>query len=154
VPVMNLLFYEIIKTEKGYSTFQFTSVGKKNIVKVVTFQKTQQRGVYNLAMGDMIGKWLFSDIEISNNGDIRKVLTTVVNIVQIYTRKYPTRKIFITGNTPLKTIAYQRIIRMYHSVFINEFDIWGYIDEDVKEPFNLNGTYIAFIVKRKKTVTL
>jgi hypothetical protein len=89
-------------------------------------------------------------MEISNNGDIKKVLTTVVNIVQIYTKKYPARSIFIAGNTTLKTSAYQRIIRMYYPVFINEFDIWGYIDPDTKEKFNVRNNYVAFIVKRKK----
>ena len=85
----------------------------------------------------MTSKGSFSDLEISDNGDIRKVLTTVVNIVQIYTRKYPGRSVFITGNTNLKTNAYQRIIRMYYSVFIDEFDIYGFVDENTKEVFDL-----------------
>ena len=143
-------FYEIIKTEKDFSTFCFTSYGKKEIIKIVEFQKTAKAGVYNLAMGDMIDKKSFSDKVISDNGDIRKVLTTVVNIVQIYTKKYSGRSVFITGNTSTKTNAYQRIIRMYYPVFIDEFDIFGYIDEDIKEPFNQKNNYVAFIVKRKK----
>jgi hypothetical protein len=143
-------FYEIIKTEKDYSIFRFVSVGKKEIIKIVEFQKTTKTAVYNLAMGDRVDKRSFSDMEISNNGDIKKVLTTVVNIVQIYTKKYPARSIFIAGNTTLKTSAYQRIIRMYYPVFINEFDIWGYIDPDTKEKFNVRNNYVAFIVKRKK----
>ncbi len=114
------------------------------------FQKTTKTGIYNLAMGDLTGRRSFSDTEISNNGDIKKVLTTVVNIVQIYTRKYPGRSVFITGNTSLKTNAYQRIIRMYYRLFVNEFDIWGYMDEDTKELFNPKNNYVAFIVKRKK----
>ncbi len=76
-------FYENIKTVKDFSAFRFTSIGKREIVKVVVFQKTKEKGVYNLAMGDLIANETFSDTEISNNGDVRKVLTTVVNIVQI-----------------------------------------------------------------------
>ena len=143
-------FYEILKTEKSYSIFSFISFGKSEIIKIVEFQKTTKSGLYNLAMGDLVNRKIFSDSEISDNGDVRKVLTTVVNIVQIYTRKYPGRSIFITGNTTLKTSVYQRIIRMYYPIFIDEFDIWGYINEDVKESFNLKNNYIAFIVKRKK----
>jgi hypothetical protein len=142
-------FYVNIKTAKDYSTFRFSSMGKREIIKVVQFQKTAKVGIYNLAMGDMLDGAVFSDTEISDNGDIRKVLTTVVNIVQIYTRKYPKRSVFITGNTSLKTNAYQRVIRMYYPVFIDEFEIWGYLNEDVKEPFNLKNNYIAFVVKRK-----
>ena len=121
---MQAPFYEDIKTVKDYSTFRFTSVGKKDISKVVAFQKMEQADVYNLAMGDLVGSKSFSDTEISNNGDVRKVLTTVVNIVQIYTKKYPERSVFIQGNTEVKTNTYQRIIRMYYSVFCDEFDMW------------------------------
>jgi hypothetical protein len=147
---MQATFYENIKTQRDYSIFRFTSLGKRKIIKIVEFQKTAKMGVYNLAMGDRADSHSYSDMEVSNNGDIRKVLTTVVNIVQIYTKKYPARSIFITGNTAIKISAYQRIIRMYYPIFISEFDIWGYIDEEVKEPFNLKKDYVAFVVKRKK----
>jgi len=86
---MHLPFYENLKTTDDYSLFRFTSVGNEEIIKVVEFQKNTIGDVYNLAMGDLIGEKIFSDTQISNNGDIKKVLTTVVNIIQIYTRKYP-----------------------------------------------------------------
>ena len=142
-------FYEDIKTVRDYSVFSFISIGKREIIKIVAFQKTREDDVYNLAMGDLINSATFSDREISNNGDVRKVLTTIVNIVQIYTKKYPERSIFIQGNTDLKTSTYQRIIRMYYAVFSKEFNIWGYINNNVKEEFSQKNNYVAFIVKRK-----
>jgi len=142
-------FYEDIKTVRNYSAFRFTSAGKREIVKVVEFQETLEEGIYNLAMGDLIGKQVFSDTVVSNNGDIKKVLTTVVNIVQIYTSKYPERSVFIKGNDATKNDVYQRIIRMYYVVFNLEFDIWGYLSNNVKERFNPQNNYVAFIVKRK-----
>ena len=38
---------------------------------------------------------------------------------------------------------------MYHHAFAPEFNIWGYINRDVKEPFNSKNNYVAFVVKRK-----
>ena len=146
---MHSPFYEDIKTVKNYSTFRFTSIGKTEITKVVEFQETLEDGVYNLAMGDLIGKDFYIDTSNSNNGDIKKVLTTVVNIVQIYTKKYPERSVFITGNTQTKNNLYQRIIRMYYQTFKEEFNILGYLNKEVKEQFDPNNNYVAFIVKRK-----
>ncbi len=146
---MHSPFYENLKNTKNYSTFRFTSFGKIEIVKIVEFQTTLEEGVYNLAMGDLIGEDFYIDTSNSNNGDMKKVLTTVVNIVQIYTKKYPDRSVFITGNSETRNNLYQRILRMYYLTFTDEFNIWGYLSKEVKEPFDPNNNYVAFIVKRK-----
>lgn len=146
---MNSPFYDEIKTAKDFSTFRFRSVGKREIVKIVVFQETDVEDIYNLALGDWVDNKGFSDSEVSDNGDIRKVLTTVVNIVQVYTKRFPERAVFIKGNTDLRTKAYQRIIRMYYEVFKSDFDMWGYNEVYEKQEFNDKNDYAAFLIKRK-----
>ncbi|MEJ7682618.1 MAG: hypothetical protein WKG06_33130 [Segetibacter sp.] len=98
---MNLNHYDISKHKTKENIFEFISEGVKNISKVVELQPTNIPEVYNLAMADKIrGK--ISYTHVSNNKDAEKVMETVGYIIQLYTLEYPQRRIFVTGNTPVK----------------------------------------------------
>ena len=157
---MQLPFYENIGVTRDRSKFSFTSIGKDEIRKIVEFQATDERDVYNLAMGDEMPDGSYSDENVSDNGDIIKVFSTIIEIVGAYTRQFPHHYVYIEGNADIKEKLYQRIIGKYHTAFLQEYDIWGYqqkikdwesFDEYVKEVFNPDNDYKAFIVKRKNS---
>jgi hypothetical protein len=58
----------------------FTSIGKTRIIKAVDFTPTTIPNLYSLSFEDLQPDGTVDDISISNNGDILKVLSTVVQI--------------------------------------------------------------------------
>lgn len=57
----------------------------------------------------------------SNNGDIVRVLATVVEILFDYTSKYPGIEIFFAGSTQERTKLYTRILKTYYASFSRQF---------------------------------
>lgn len=131
----------------------FTSVGKKNISKAVEFNSLNIAGLFNLCFGDVRKDDSIDDEANSNNGDLRKVLSTVVDIIIDFTNTVPRSKIFFTGSTPSRTALYYRILKTYHADFKSTFIISGLIriGETVFEvDFDPEkGDYIGFFLERK-----
>lgn len=133
--------------------YVFTSKGKKHIEKIVEFTPTSVAGLYNLGFGDLLQDGSVDDSVNSNNGDIVKVLATVVHILKEFTRLHPYAKIVFTGSTPERLILYRRILRTYYIEFSEEFIMTGFILEKghYKEvPFESQSEteYLAFFIRR------
>jgi hypothetical protein len=80
------------------SVFQFISEGPRgSIVKQITITKTDQSRVYFLQLGDLTEYGRFNRATISNNGDMDRILATVILAIDIYTETYPNRWIEITS---------------------------------------------------------
>jgi hypothetical protein len=104
--------------------YLFISVGKKRIEKVVEFI-AMGGNLVNLAFGDLLPDGSIDDKANSNNGDIVKVLATVVDILRNFTSLDPNVRIYFRGSTPERTKLYARILRTYHPIFSKEFIITG-----------------------------
>jgi hypothetical protein len=76
---MRLPKYPLASSDK-FLTFEFISEGHNGLIhKLVRYQPTNLKDVYNLAFGDKDhSTGDIDDTVISNNGDSEKVLTTVV----------------------------------------------------------------------------
>ena len=87
---MKLPKYPLASSDK-MMTFEFVSEGKNGLIhKIVKYQPTNLKGLYNLAFGDKdLKTGEIDDKVISNNGDSEKVLATVVSTVYAFTDKYP-----------------------------------------------------------------
>lgn len=76
---------------------------------------------------DVLTDGSIDDKANSNNGDIVKVLGTIVQIMIDYTGKFPDIEIFFeiffAGSTPERTRLYFRIVRTYYTLFSKEFTI-------------------------------
>ena len=90
---MNLPKYPLASSDK-MMTFEFISEGPRGLIhKLVRFQPTNLKGVYNLAFGDKdhtTGE--IDDTVISNNEDSEKVLATVV--ATVYALRMLNMKVF------------------------------------------------------------
>jgi hypothetical protein len=141
--------YKQIKARQYF----FVSVGRQRIAKVVEFLPLGRSNSFNLAFGDLRPDGSIDDKNVSNNGDIRKVLTTVIEILRQFTESEPDAMIYIEGSTVERTRLYTRILTTYYPLFSKEFSIVGIIDrENKKEPvlFEIKSDveYFAFLIKR------
>ena len=67
-------------------SYSFVSKGRRGVItKIVQFTPTSINGIFNLAYGDLLPEGDIDDKSNSNNGDMIKVLGTVIEIVKEFT---------------------------------------------------------------------
>jgi len=147
---MKLPKYPLASSDK-MMTFEFMSEGKNGLInKLVKYQPTNLKGLYNLAFGDKdLETGEIDDNVISNNGDSEKVLATVVATVYAFTDKYPDAWIYATGSTKARTRLYRIGISRFLVEVIEDFEILGEINDDW-EAFKSDVEYEGFLVRRKQ----
>jgi hypothetical protein len=147
---MNLPKYDI-RTGETVFIYEFTSVGTKgSIQKMIDFQYTNLKDFYNLAFGDkdpITGE--IDDKVVSNNGDMEKVLATIVAAVYSFTDRFPEAWIYAEGSTPARTRLYRINTVKYLSAINEDFDLRCLLNGEWEE-FNPSVDYQGFVVKRKK----
>jgi len=135
------------------SRYTFTSIGKKRIAKEVVFTHTGIRNIVNMGFGDLLPDGSIDDKANSNNGDIVRVLATIVQILIDFTSKFPNTEIFFSGSTQERTKLYTRILRTYYASFNKEFTINVLIKERdgySELPFEPKADlkFLGFLIKR------
>ena len=147
---MKLPKYPLASSDK-LMTFEFTSEGQNGLIdKLVRFQETNVKNVYNLAFGDK--DQITGDIDdevVSNNGDSEKVLATVVATVYAFTDQYPNAWVYATGSTKARTRLYRMGITKFLTEVKEDFEILGETGGDW-EVFKKNIEYDGFFVRRKR----
>jgi hypothetical protein len=108
---------------RGTARYTFTSVGRRSINNVVDFTHTGIKNIVMMGFGDLRSDGSVDDIVNSNNGDIVKVLSTIVQIIMDFTTLFPDTEIFFTGSTPERNKLYVRIMRSYYGTFSKQFII-------------------------------
>ena len=142
---MKLPKYPLAASDK-LLTFEFVSEGKNGLIhKLVRYQPTNLKDIYNLAFGDKdhsTGE--IDDTVISNNGDSEKVLTTVVATLYAFTDKYPDIWIYATGSTKARTRLYRTGITKFLSEVTEDFEVLGERNDDwesFKKVLNTRGSW-------------
>ena len=132
-------------------TFEFISEGPKGIIhKLVKFQPTNLKDVYNLAFGDKdLSTGNIDDLVISNNSDSEKVLASVVSTIYAFTDKFPDAWIYATGSTKSRTRLYRMGITKFISEVEENFEVLGE-QNDEWEIFVKDVEYESFLIRRKK----
>jgi hypothetical protein len=133
--------------------YVFISSGNRKIKKVVEFIPFGLGNIMNLGFGDLSPDERIDDQANSNNGDIIRVMATVIDIVKHFTSKYPRTIIYFRGRTEKRTRLYGRILRSYYQQFSVEFTILANIGTKTDYrivPFDPRDTheYLAFFIKR------
>jgi hypothetical protein len=119
----------------------------------VQFTPISNGNIINLGFGDLRPDSSIDDKVSSNNGDMIKVLATVVAILNDFTKHHPDKEIAIKGSTPERTRLYARILKTYYHEFSKEFRITSLIDsgnriERTRFDPSVNIEYFAFLIKR------
>ena len=133
--------------------YVFISIGNRRVEKVVEFIPLGIGNIMNLGFGDLLPDGFIDDKANSNNGDIAKVLATVVAIVRHFTKKHPKAIIYFRGNSVERTKLYSRILKSYYRQFSADFSIMAIIGTQTDNktiPFNPGESheYLAFLIKR------
>jgi len=135
------------------SRYTFTSIGKKRIAKEVVFTHTGIRNIVNMGFGDLLPDGSIDDKANSNNGDIVRVLATLVQILIDFTSKFPDAEVFFSGSTKERTKLYTRILRTYYTLFSKEFiinilikDGDGYAELPFEPKADLK--FLGFLIRR------
>jgi hypothetical protein len=145
--------YQYRKTQAFRYTF--TSIGKRRIQKEVVFTPTIVPHVYNLGFGDRLPDGSIDDKANSNNGDIRRILATLVHILVDFTSALPEAEVFFSGSTDERTRLYARILRTYFPFFSKDFVIDALIKQKGKyiqvafDPESPH-TFVGFFVRKKR----
>jgi hypothetical protein len=123
---MNVDKYHL-KSEETLTVFEFISEGPKGAIrKLIHFQPTSQQGIYNLAFGDKdLETGDINDLAISNNGDMEKVLATVVSAVYAFFDKHPDAMVYATGSTQARTRLYRMGITKFYEEMNKDFYLFG-----------------------------
>jgi hypothetical protein len=131
--------------------FEFKSIGKYGCIsKRIAFVPTDLPSVYNLVFGDVNENNEIDDFSISDNGDRNKILATLVNVIRLYTDKYPERLIYFRGSTKERTRLYRMAVGLNLEELSKKFEIYGEVDGGMDfVPFYKNMKISGFLVKRK-----
>lgn len=144
--VMNLQPYPF--SRKPNNVYEFESIGRWRVKKVVELQETDQPGIFNLAMGDEIGGVIRYDSR-TNNNDLDKVMETVGDIIKDFTLANPRLSVLVTGDQPAKTRLYQMYLSNNLDAVLNHFKVRGVNSDRTNEMFTKDKNYAGFLVKRK-----
>jgi hypothetical protein len=129
-------------------SYVFESIGPNgSIYKVVIFSEIEN-GKYNLGFGDY--DLLTNDIDdkiVSDNGDMVKVIATVVGIALKFLSENPMTYIYIKGSTTLRTQLYNRIINRNYDDLIHSYEIYG-SQNDISEVLQKNTPYESFLIRK------
>ncbi|WP_435353643.1 DUF6934 family protein [Emticicia sp. SJ17W-69] len=130
------------------NTFSFISVGRKGLIlKVVRFDEIEDE-IFNLGFGDFdFEKQTLSDTIVSDNGDMEKILATVVSILNKFLQNNPKYSVFIVGSTLSRTRLYQIAINRYYDDFSSYFEIFGR-KKGQFELFQKNENYEPFLIRK------
>ncbi len=131
-------------------SYRFTSEGTHGIVeKLIIFQATHIKHVFNLAFGDMnLKTGEIDDLIVTNNGDGEKVLITVATAVFEFTERYKNCFIYLEGSTKSRNRLYQMGITRYWKEISKDFEVLVEVKGDWIK-FEANLKCEAFLVNRK-----
>lgn len=93
---------------------------------------------------------MFTILFFTDNGDRNKILATVVNAIDEYTKRYPMRWIYFRGSTKGRTRLYRMAVGLNLKELSAKFEIYAEADENEEFiPFQKNMNLEAFLIKRK-----
>ena len=104
--------------------------------------------MYNFALLDELENGELSDISESRNKDMRMILATVFQIVNVYLEKYPNHLLIFKGSDERRQRLYRIVIGKELINILPKFTIFGYYDGQLM-PFESNKQTDYFLIKRK-----
>lgn len=150
---MNVSPYKI--QAKNANKYEFESVGTKGIIrKGVDIFPLEVPGVYNFSFGDVLPDGTIDDEVETNNGDLLRVFSTVITIMEKFLNAHPFASLFFSGSSPQRTNVYRLILKRYHERFACSFIIVAFqsvndVPRESKFDPDDEGNFLGFLVKRK-----
>jgi hypothetical protein len=140
--------YMHLQALRDFSAFQFTSAGMAgSVTRQIRFNGQRDAGIYNLDLRDLPVTKKDDPGRITDQGDMNTVLATLVQVIEIYTERYPRRTIRLKGDTQEKAHLYRfaidRHLDMLGPLFIIN------LEEHISPSGDRSIDNIAILLKRK-----
>lgn len=151
---MSLLTYPVIRIGNEL-IFYFVSknpYGCNLIHKVIMYVPLTVYGAnyYNLGFGDYDkDTGLFDDKAISNNGDMRQILATVVSTLSIFFEEHPDKTVHLNGSDQTRKDYYHKLINDYWYRIQELYLVQG-CSNGITEIFQKGMTYEFILISLKK----
>jgi hypothetical protein len=142
--------YEVTVREGGY-VYEFVSEGRRgSVAKVIQYlgSLVPNECCLVLADTDSITGGL-DDSGITNNGDTKKILATVLWSLDDFTKRNPNALIYIIGNTASRTRLYKINISNNLIEISKLFTVQG-LKNGEWEDYTIGNSYEAFSFERKR----
>ncbi len=143
--------YVMTPFEQHY-IYTFKSIGiKGKITKLVIFQHIHKHE-FNVALVDYDRvAQIADDNNVTDNGDMFVVLTTVMDIVADFLEQYPKSTLFVEGKSKVRQRLYSRVIRNHFEAISDKYIVGGILEDMQREYFMLGNShnYIAIVIERK-----
>ena len=141
--------YMQLQALRDFSAFQFTSPGLAGpVTRQVRFNGQKDNGIYNLDLRDLPVTQKDDPGRVTDQGDMDAVLATLVQIIEIYTERYPRRSIRLRADTQEKAHLY-RMTLDHHLDILYPLFIINLEEHVVDAGDDRNIDNIAFVLKRK-----
>ena len=140
-------FYQFTTSTEALR-FEFVSVGKQIIPKVVIFNATDLANIYSLTLANLLPDGSLDDMTVSDNGDMEKILSTVFQCLSVFLKQRPESVAAFAGSTDVRTRLYRIAIAHELQQAQERFSIWGLTNE-VVELFRPNKAYQGFLISLK-----
>lgn len=143
-----------LEREGNKLQFSFVSAdseGENRVIKIIAYDIVKKHKVtyYNLGFGDLNTETMEVDDEAeSNNGDMRKVLSTVVSTLPLFFELHPSKKVHLDDSTLLRKQYYHKLVRDYYRRITEHYVVEGCLD-DIVEPFDVKKEYDFILISLK-----
>ncbi|MES2730498.1 MAG: hypothetical protein V4714_02075 [Bacteroidota bacterium] len=123
--------------------------------KLIEYSPINRQGerYYNLALMDLVfdsieGTYRKDDLAQTNNGDIRKVLYTVVSTIENFFELHPAATVHIAGSDEQRIRVYRMLIRRHWKDIEPIYYVKGFIN-GLLEDFKENKSYEFSLISKK-----
>lgn len=125
-----------------FTVFEFTSSGSNGTIqKAIKYTQTLNHNVYNLGFGDIIftddSTIEIDDDTLSNNGDLQKVIATVVYSVYLFTERYPEAYIIFGSSNKAKLRLYRMLLSRNLPEILKTFAVFGAVHNEQGQLVNV-----------------
>ena len=139
--------FSLITTEFRY---EFVSVSTEKLVQeVVLISQMETLKVFNIALLDVLENGEMSNISVTNNKDLRTVLTTVIKIIGEFLNTRNSCFIAFKGSDTRRQNLYKNIISREIIPISQKFQIWGGTENDI-ERFLPNKEYEYYLIEKNE----
>jgi len=129
--------------------FQFQSVGRRGVFEKVVFFTPLTFDTFNLSLVDYDTETgNYNDISVTDNGDMKEILVTVISTIHKFMESNPSKRIFFKGSTPARTRLYQIAISKIYSPEQSDLCISGLRDGQWFS-FEPNINFESFLAEKK-----
>lgn len=128
------------------SVFQFRT-GQGGFIIIQLRFTILRSGIYDLSIEQCLTASIFHPSLVTDE-DAEEILYTVIQIIELYTERYPNRVIRLKGSTDLQAALFRVILRAHHDLLCPLFSI----DKEGGRrffPFRRNAGDSAFLLKRR-----